>query len=157
MLDIGKEQLRQNLKNGLVKKILVLFILVKTLSTFGAMFLYGLYEYLIGFSSFSIFFVFSSMFDDTIAEKYGLIIIIFLGIYSLVWAISLVFVHFKNKIAFPIGFIGIMSLNACDMICCSLSYFQIKEIYKIINLAFSFTVILVSFLVLKLDKNKKTD
>lgn len=128
---------------------------VKIIATVGGLTLAGLHEYLRPFLSYTILYVLSIMYGEEIPAKYGVLILVFLGIYLLLWIISPILLRIRSRTVSSIGIIGIIVLNVCDMVCCVFSFLELQVTFKVINFVFSALVIVLA--VLSLKQGHKTE
>lgn len=144
-MNIGQGQSQPRWKNGPVgNKIMVFLLLVfKLLSTICYFVSYSL-RCLMAFSSFSILYGLALMYDEKVVAKYGVFILMMLGCISLVITLSPFLLLINNKITSAIGVICVLALNTMDIICCVLSFVQTAGFLKLINMLFSFLVVLIS-------------
>ena len=118
---------------------------LKVLAALGAMMLPGFHSYLMAVSSFTIPFSFAMMFDDKVVAKFGVLIVIFLGIYLVVSCISQVLLWVKSSCYNRIGFLCVIALNLCDIICATYSCLDSVSIVKFINILFSVVMVSLSW------------
>ena len=84
---------------------------LKVLAALAAMMFSGLHSYLMAISSFTIPFSFAMMYDDKLVAKFGVFIVIFLGVYLVVSCISQVLLRVKSLFSNRIGFLCVIALN----------------------------------------------
>ena len=132
----------------MLRKIFDILTTVKILTTVGGFLFYGVHEYCRLFFSFSIFYAFAISYDDAI-WKYGILFLILLGAYLLVWLISPILLRIKNRKAILVGVAGIVLLNLSDIICCLCSDWLGNG--KIVSILFSALIVVLGVIRLKAE------
>lgn len=146
----GGSAITKNWKNGVstYKIITLLMVMLKLISTFASFSSSLLHEVLGPFSSYSVPFLFAIMYDDMIAERWGIMLLLLMVVVFIAWFLFPIMMLIKNKAISLLGTIGIIALNILDIITCVQSYAQLQSAMKAINLAFSGLLVMVSCLLL---------
>ena len=128
-------------------KIIRTMSLVKFLAAVGAITLVSAFDALIAISSFTLPFSMASMFDDAISAKFGLFILIFLGLYFVTFLVSQVLLRLENERCNFIGLLCVMGMNLCDIISAALSCLGTANVAKIINIVLSVAMVVAAWIV----------
>ena len=149
-IHIGQERFLQNWRNGDGGKILLsILVLFKIVSTFVSFLSHALHNIAVAFSAWCIPFAFAAMYNDEIALKFGVQIIILVCIGLIVWIASPLLILIRNETISRVGVICVIVVNLCDLLCCLLSFTGIEHFIKAINIVFSAVLVLISFLLLR--------
>ena len=117
---------------------------VKGIATILTLIAPGLHDYLITCSAFSVPFTLAVLFDDTIANRFGFLIIAFHVAYLVIWCVSQILLRRESVNCVVVGLYCVIGVNLCDITCAVISCLDLFSISKVTNILISLTVLVLS-------------